>query len=95
MKQYSVDRRERRLRTIDAGLSQAEASRRFGVGTRTITRWRQQRRDTGHVGPQPRAGRPPRIGPAEAAGLRRQVAPQPMPRWPRTVPTGRPGRGSP
>ncbi len=77
MKQYSVDLRERLLRAIDAGLSQAEASRLFGVGTSTITRWRQQRRDTGHVAPKPRAGRPPRIGPAEAAGLRRQVAQQP------------------
>ncbi len=77
MKQYAVDLRERRLRAMDAGLSQAEASRRFGVGTGTITRWRQQRSATGHVGPQPRAGRPPRIGPAEAAGRRRQVAPPP------------------
>ncbi len=62
MKQYAVDLRERRLRAMDAGPSQAEASRRFGVGTRTITRGRQPRRDTGHVGPQPRTGadvRPP------------------------------------
>ena len=39
MKQYSVDLRERLLQAIDAGLSQAEASRTFGVGTSTITRW--------------------------------------------------------
>ena len=74
MKQYSVDLRERLLGAIDAGLSQAEASRLFGVGTSTITRWRQQRRDTGDVTPKPRAGRPPTIGSAHAEALRAQVA---------------------
>lgn len=74
MKQYSVDLRERLLSAIDAGLSQAEASRLFGVGTSTITRWRQQRRDTGSVAPKPRAGRRATIGPAHADALRGQVA---------------------
>ncbi|HEV2129002.1 MAG TPA: helix-turn-helix domain-containing protein [Thermomicrobiales bacterium] len=40
MKQYSVDLRERLLVATDAGLSQAEAARIFGVGTSTISRWR-------------------------------------------------------
>ncbi len=44
MKHYSVDLRERLPGAIDAGLSQAEASRLFGVGTSTITRWRQHQR---------------------------------------------------
>ncbi len=74
MKQYSVDLRERLLGAIDAGLSQVEASRLFGVGTSTITRWRQQRRDTGSVAPRLRAGRTPAIGPAHADLLRAQVA---------------------
>lgn len=74
MKQYSADFRERLLSAIDAGLSQAEASRMFGVGTSTITRWRQRRAATGAAAPLPRAGRPPRIGPAQAAALRRQVS---------------------
>lgn len=73
MKQYSVDLRERLLQAIDAGLSQAEASRLFGVGTSTITRWRQQRAMTGGLVPKPRPGRPPRIGPEQADALRRQV----------------------
>lgn len=77
MKQYSVDLRERLLRAIDAGLSHAEAARLFGVGTSTITRWRQQRRDTGDLAPKPRPGRPPRIGPAQASALRAQVAQHP------------------
>jgi len=77
MKQYSVDLRERLLGAIDAGLSQAEAARLFGVGTRTISRWRQQRRATGHLAPKPRSGRRPAIGPDQANALRVQVAQQP------------------
>jgi transposase len=77
MKQYSVDLRERLPGAIDAGLSQAEASRLFGVGTSTITRWRQRERETGTVAPKPRSGRRPVIGPAQAAALRAQVAQPP------------------
>ena len=77
MKQYSVDLRERLLGAIDAGLSQAEASRLFGVGTSTITRWRQQRRETGSLAPKPRVGRSPAIGPAQTDVLRAQVAAHP------------------
>ncbi len=77
MKQYSVDLRERLLGAIDAGLSQAEASRLFGVGTSTIHRWRQQWAATGSVAAKPRAGRRPAIGPAQADALRAQVAQQP------------------
>jgi transposase-like protein len=47
MKHYSADVRERLLSAIDAGRSQAEASRIFGVWTSTITRWRQRRAATG------------------------------------------------
>ncbi len=77
MKPYSVDLRERLPGAIDAGLSQAEASRLFGVGTSTITRWRQQRRDTGSLSPKPRTGRRPAIDPDEAGALRAQVAEHP------------------
>ena len=77
MKPYSVDLRERLLGAIDAGLSQAEASRLFGVGTSTITRWRQQRRETGSLAPRFRPGRTPRTGPNQAATLRTQVARHP------------------
>jgi len=76
MKQYSVDLRERLPGAIDAGLSQAEASRLFGVDTITITRWRQHQRDTGAVAPKPRPGRRPVIGPDQAAALRAQVGQQ-------------------
>ncbi len=62
MKPYSVDLRERLLGAIDAGLSQAEAARLFGVGPTTIKRWK-RRRATGALAPTPRPGRRPRIGP--------------------------------
>src|SRR5215207_9978604 len=73
VKQYSVDLRERLLRAIDAGLSQAEAARLFGVGTATIARWRRRQRERGSVAPQPRPGRPPRIGRAQERALLAQV----------------------
>lgn len=73
MKQYSVDLRERLLGAIDAGLSQAEAARLFGVGTATIERWRRRRRESGTVAPRPRPGRPRRIGPEHVAALTAQV----------------------
>jgi transposase len=73
VKQYSVDLRERLLRAIDAGLSQAEAARLFGVGTATIARWRQRQREHGSVAPQPRPGRPRRIGRAQERALLTQV----------------------
>lgn len=77
MKQYTVDLRERRLGAIDAGLSQAEASRLFGIGTSTITRWRRQQRTTGSLAPKPRPGRRPAIGLDQADALRAQVAQHP------------------
>jgi transposase len=77
MKQYSVDLRERLLGAIDAGLSQAEASRLFGVGTSTIHRWRQQRAATGSVAPKPRPGRPPAISPDQTDAVQAQVAAAP------------------
>ena len=74
MKQYSVDLRERLLGAIDVGLSQAEAARLFGVGTSTITRWRQRRAATKAVTPTPRSGRQPTIGADQAGALATQVA---------------------
>ena len=77
MKQYSADLRERLLRAIDAGLSQAEAARLFGVGISSIKRWRTQQRQTGSVVATPRPGRQRRIQPADEAALLAQVAASP------------------
>ena len=74
MKQYSADLRERLLGAIDAGLPAAEGARLFGVCPSTIRRWRKRQRSTGTVAARPRPGRTPRIGPAQAAALRAQVA---------------------
>jgi len=76
MKQYPAVLRERLLRFVDAGHSQVEAARTFGVSLRSITRWRQQA-GTGDLAPKPRPGRAPRIGPAQAAALEAQVGAAP------------------
>ena len=77
MKQYSADLRERLLGAIDAGLSQAEAARLFGVSTATLDRWRRRRRQTGSVAPRPRPGRPRRIAAHQDAALLGQVRAHP------------------
>jgi transposase len=69
MKQYSVDLRERLLQALDAGLSQAEATRLLGVSTATLQRWCQQQRRTGSVEPRPRPGRPRSIDRGQEAAL--------------------------
>src|SRR5262245_14093584 len=73
MKQYSVDLRERLLRALDAGLSQAEATRLFGVSPATLQRWRQQQRHTGSVAPRSRSGRPRCVDRGQEAALLAQV----------------------
>lgn len=77
MKQYSADLRERLLRAIDTGLSQAEAARLFGVGTSSIKRWRTQQRQTGSVAALPRPGRHRRVRPEAEAALLAQVTANP------------------
>ena len=77
VKQYSADLRERLLRAIDAGLSQAEAARLFGVGISSIKRWRTQHRQTGSVVARPRPGRHRRIGAEAEQALLVQVAASP------------------
>jgi transposase len=77
MKQYPAVLRERLLRFIDAGHSQAEAARTFGVSLSSIDRWQAQQAATGEVTPRVRPGRTPRIGPAQAATLAAQVAASP------------------
>lgn len=77
MKQYPAVLRERLLRFVDAGHSQAEAARTFGVSLSSIARWRAHQAATGDLAPQPRPGRTPRIGPAQAAALDAQVAASP------------------
>src|SRR5215212_3496704 len=73
MKQYSADLRERLLGALDAGLSQAEVARLFGVSESTIKRWRRRRQETGGVVASPRPGRRRRIGREAERALVAQV----------------------
>jgi putative transposase len=73
VKEYSADLRERLLRAIDAGLSQAEAARLFGVSLSSLKRWRARQRQTGTVQAAPRPGRTRRIDRSAEAALVAQV----------------------
>ena len=73
MKQYSADLRERLLRAIDAGLSQAEAARLFGVSLSSLKRWRARQQQTGTIQAAPRPGRTRRITREAEAALVAQV----------------------
>jgi len=73
VKQYSADLRERLLGAIDAGLSQAEAARLFGVSLSSLKRWRARQRQAGAVQALPRPGRTRRIPREAEAALVAQV----------------------
>lgn len=72
MKAYSQDLRQRVLRAVDQGTSQAVIAEAFAVSVATIKRSLKQRRESGHVLPRPLPGRPAKKGDA----LREQLVPQ-------------------
>jgi transposase len=73
MKAYSQDLRQRVLRAVDQGTSQAEIAKTFAVSISTIKRYLRQRRETGHVVPKAIPGRPARKGAVLQAKLREQL----------------------
>jgi transposase len=73
MKAYSQDLRQRVLRAIDAGASQAEVAETFAVSVPTIKRYLKARRETGHILPKAIPGRPAKKGAALQAGLLEQL----------------------
>jgi transposase len=73
MKAYSQDLRQRVLRAIDAGQSQAEVAKTFTISVATMKRYLKQRRETGHVKPKAIPGRPARKGAALQAHLPAQL----------------------
>ena len=77
MKAYSQDLRQRVLRAIDQGKSQAEVAEVFTISTATIKRYLKARRERGHVLPQPIPGRPSIKGAALQAGLLDQLETNP------------------
>jgi transposase len=77
MKAYSQDLRQRVLRAIDQGKSQAEVAEVFTISTATIKRYLKARRESGHVLPKPIPGRPSIKGAALQAGLLEQLEANP------------------
>ena len=73
MKAYSQDLRQRVLRAVDGGQSQAEVAKIFAVSVATIKRYLKQRRETGHVLPKAIPGRSAAIGTMLQAHLRAQL----------------------
>jgi transposase len=77
MKAYSQDLRQRVLRAIDGGKSQAEVAQTFAISTSSIKRYLKGRRESGHVLPKAIPGRPNVKGAALEAGLLEQLRAHP------------------
>lgn len=77
MKPYSLDLRQRVLRAIDTGQSQAVVAQTFSVSITTIKRYLKQQREVGHVVSKPIPGRPSIKGAALQAGLLDQLEADP------------------
>lgn len=77
MKAYSQDLRQRVLRALDQGKSQAEVATTFAISTATIKRYLKARRERGHILPKAIAGRPNVKGVALEAGLVEQLRAHP------------------
>ncbi len=77
MKAYSQDLRQRVLRAIDAGHSQAEVAKTFAVSVATIKRYLKLRRETGHIEPKAILGRPAKKGAVLQAYLLAQLEAHP------------------
>ena len=77
MKAYSQDLRQRVVRAVDAGQSQAEIAKTFAVSVATIKRYLKQRRESGHVLPKAIPGRPAKKGAVLQAHLRAQLEAHP------------------
>ena len=75
--EYSEELREQVLQAADAGHTAAEVARGFGISRRSVTRWRQWRRQRGSPTTKPRSGRPPKIAPSQYAALRAQIEADP------------------
>ena len=73
MRPYSPYLRERIVRAVDAGATQAAVAERFGVGRATVQRYVAQRRHQGSLVPRPLPGRAAQIGPVQMAALRAQL----------------------
>jgi transposase len=73
MKAYSIDLRDRIVRSVQAGRSQCETARVFGIGLSTVKRYLQQQRERGTLDPKPIPGAARHIGPEQEEALRAQL----------------------
>ncbi len=73
MRAYSIDLRERIVRSVQAGRSQSETARVFGIGLSTVKRYLQQQREQGSLAPKPIPGAARHIGPEQEEALRAQL----------------------
>ena len=76
MKAYPAELRSRIVAATESGMARTEVARVFAVSVRTIRRYLVQQQ-TGDLTPGQSPGRPPTIGPDQAARLRAQVAAHP------------------
>ena len=78
MKAYSIDLRERAVRSVESGeCTIPEAARRFKVSAPSVERWLARKRATGSCAPLPHAGGVPRTLAAAEAAIRAAVKAQP------------------
>ena|SRR5205085_11372317 len=68
MNALSLDLRQRIVSSVDAGMPQAEAARRFCVSSKTVARLLMRRRESGTLAAKARPGRERRVG-VERQGL--------------------------
>ncbi len=77
MRAYSTDLRERLVRSVQAGRSQRETARVFGIGVSSVKRYLQQHRKLGTLAPKPIPGAERHIGPEHEEALRAQLTAHP------------------
>jgi transposase len=77
MKAYSIDLRERIVHSVQAGRSQLETARIFGIGVSSVKRYLQQQRQRGTLAPKPIPGAQRHIGPEQEDALRAQLTAHP------------------
>jgi transposase len=74
MRPYPHRLRQRIVRAVDAGMTQAAAAQQFGVGRATVQRYvEQHHRLVGDPGPRDTRGRPRLIGPTQVGALWAQL----------------------
>lgn len=77
MKAYPMELRSRIVRAAEGGMARGEVAQVFAVSGRTVRRYLAHQRQGGDLTPGQSPGRPPIIGPAQAAALQAQVAAHP------------------